>query len=88
MIDEAIDELTPTVGVRAACVALGESRARHYRRHRKSPAPAKPERVAMPQPRALSDVASTWDRSPPCTGSSASTMKSVTGDVMPPTRPG
>ena len=35
---------------------LGESRARHYRRHRKSPAPPKPERVATPQPRALSEV--------------------------------
>ena len=56
MIDEAIEELTPTVGVRAACAAVGESRARHYRRHRKSPPPPKPERVATPQPRALSDV--------------------------------
>ena len=56
MIDEAIDELTPVVGVRAACAALGESRARHYRRHRKTPAPPKPERVATPQPRALTEV--------------------------------
>ncbi len=56
MIDEAIDELTPMVGARAACAALGESRARHYRRHRKSPAPPKSERVATPQPRALSEV--------------------------------
>ena len=39
MIDEAIDELTPVVGVRAACAALGERRARHYRRHRKCPGP-------------------------------------------------
>jgi len=56
VIDDAIEELTPTVGVRAACAALGESRARHYRRHRKSPAPPRPERVATPQPRALSEV--------------------------------
>ena len=56
MIDDAIGELTPVVGVRAACRALGESRARHYRRHRKSPAPPKPERVTTPQPRALSEV--------------------------------
>jgi putative transposase len=56
VIDEAIEELTPTVGVRAACAALGESRARHYRRHRKSPAPPKPERVVTSQPRALSEI--------------------------------
>jgi putative transposase len=56
VIDDAIAELTPTVGVRAACRALGEPRARHYRRHRKSPAPPKPERLATPQPRALSEV--------------------------------
>ena len=56
MIDEAVEELTPVVGVRAACHALGESRARYYRRHRKSPVRAKPERVVTPQPRALSEV--------------------------------
>ena len=56
MIDEAIAELTPIVGVRAACAAVGESRARHYRRHRTSPAPTRPERIAAPQPRALSEV--------------------------------
>ncbi len=56
MIDQAIGELTPVVGVRAACAALGESRARHYRRHRQSPAPPRRERVATPQPRALSEV--------------------------------
>lgn len=56
MIDDAINELAPVVGVRAACAAVGESRARHYRRHRKSPAPPKPERVVAPQPRALSEV--------------------------------
>ena len=56
MIYDAINELAPVVGVRAACAAVGEPRARHYRRHRKSPAPPKPERVATPQPRALSEV--------------------------------
>jgi len=56
VIDDAIDELTPVVGVRAACRAVGESRARHYRRHPKSPVPPRPERVATPQPRALSEV--------------------------------
>lgn len=56
MIDEAIEELAPVVGVAAACRAVGEHRARHYRRHRKSPAPARPERPATPQPRALSAV--------------------------------
>jgi putative transposase len=56
MIDDAIGELTPVVGVRAACRAVGEARARHYRRHRKSPAPPRPERVVTPQPRALSEV--------------------------------
>jgi putative transposase len=56
VIDKTIAELTPIVGVRAACAAVGESRARHYRRHRKSPAPPRPERVVAPQPRALSEV--------------------------------
>lgn len=56
MIDKTIAELTPMLGVRAACAAVGESRARHYRRHRKSPAPPRPERVVAPQPRALSEV--------------------------------
>ena len=56
MIDEAINELAPLVGVRAACAALGEPRARHYRRHRKSPAPLRPPQKPAPQPRALSDA--------------------------------
>ncbi len=56
MIDEAIFELVPVLGVRAACAALGESRARHYRRHRKGPVPPRPERVQVPQPRALTEV--------------------------------
>lgn len=56
MIDEAVDELTPIVGVKAGCAAVGEVRARWYRRHRQSPPPEKPERVPTPQPRALTEV--------------------------------
>ncbi len=54
MIDAAIAELTPLVGVRQACEAVGEAQARWYRRHRHSPAPARPERSPAPHPRALS----------------------------------
>ena len=54
MIDDAITELTPIVGVKAACVALGRPRANHYRWHRKSPARPRPARPTTPQPRALS----------------------------------
>ncbi len=56
MIDDAIFELAPLVGVTAACAAVGRPRATHYRWHRKSPEPAKPERMPTPQPRALDDV--------------------------------
>src|SRR4051812_17118692 len=42
MIDEAIVELEPVIGVRAACRATGRAQARHYRRHRQSPAPVPP----------------------------------------------
>ena len=56
MIDHAIGELTPVVGVRRACTAVGEAQARWYRRHRQSPPPPRPERVSAPQPRALSEV--------------------------------
>ncbi len=55
MIDQAIAELAPLVGVRAGCAAVGEAQARWYRRHRQSP-PVRPERVPAPQPRALSEV--------------------------------
>ena len=54
MIDETITELVPLVGVKAACAAVGRSRATHYRKHRLTPAPARPVRVPKPQPRALS----------------------------------
>jgi putative transposase len=56
VIDEAIDELTPMIGVKGACLAVGESRSRHYRRHRKSPTPPSPERLRTPQLRALSEI--------------------------------
>lgn len=44
------------MGTKAACAALGRSRQTHYRLHRKSPPPPRPERVPARQPRALSDV--------------------------------
>jgi putative transposase len=56
MIDQAVAELTAIVGVRGACAAVGEARARWYRRHRQSPPLPKPERVPAAQPRALSEV--------------------------------
>jgi putative transposase len=56
VIDAAIAELEPIVGVRAGCAAVGEAQARWYRRHRQSPPSPKPERVPAPQPRALSEV--------------------------------
>lgn len=56
MIDEAIAELEPIIGTRAACRATGRPQARHYRRHRRSPAPARPVRERKAQPRALSEA--------------------------------
>jgi transposase len=56
MIDPAIGELTPLIGVRRACKAVGEAQTRWYRRHRQSPPPRHSERVPKPQPRALSEV--------------------------------
>jgi putative transposase len=54
MIDEAIAELTPLIGKRAACRATGRAQASHYRRHRQSPRPPRPARQRRVQPRALS----------------------------------
>jgi len=54
--DAAIAELAPTIGVRAACDAIGAAQASYYRRHRHSPAPPRPATVPQrdrPQPRAL-----------------------------------
>ena len=53
MIDETILELTPLVGVTAACQAVGRPRSSHYRHHRKSPKPATPVKARKRQPRAL-----------------------------------
>jgi len=52
--DEAIAALGPLIGVQNACRAVGEARARYYRRHRRCPAPRQPARESAPQPRALS----------------------------------
>ena len=56
MTDQAVAELAPLVGVRAGCAAVGQARARWYRRHRQSPPPPRPEWARAPQPRALSEV--------------------------------
>ena len=56
MIDDAITELTPLIGTRKACQATGRPQASHYRRHRQSPAPARPPRAPRPQPRALTST--------------------------------
>jgi putative transposase len=56
MIDQAIGELEPLIGVRAACRATGRSQATHYRRHRQSTPPPRPPRRAQVQPRALTSV--------------------------------
>jgi putative transposase len=57
--DQAVVELTPHLGVRAACQALGAAQAGYYRRHRQSlvPAPKKtiPHRERA-QPRALGEA--------------------------------
>ncbi|MFZ1911588.1 MAG: IS3 family transposase, partial [Propionicimonas sp.] len=54
VIDETILELTPLVGVTAACQAVGRPRSTHYRHHRTSPKPAPPAKTRKRQPRALS----------------------------------
>jgi putative transposase len=56
MTDEAVAELAPVAGTRAACAAVGVAQASWYRRHRASPAPVR--RAPVPrqdrhQPRAL-----------------------------------
>ena len=56
MIDETITELAPVVGTKAACRAVGRSRATHYRRHRRSPAPPRQCREPARQPRALTEA--------------------------------
>jgi len=58
MIDAAIEQLSPLVGVKAACVAVGRPRSSHYRAHPVTPPPvASTEPVARKtQPRALSSA--------------------------------
>ncbi len=53
MICETVEELTPIVGTRPACRALGASPATVYRR--RSPPPPRPRRPRTPPARALSD---------------------------------
>jgi putative transposase len=54
-VEAAVGELAPVVGTRAACAAVGRSRATHYRHHRVGPPPAQPPAmVHRAQPRALS----------------------------------
>jgi putative transposase len=54
MTDQAIGDLAAVVGKRAACAALGRSRATYYRRNRQSPPVPRLPRAPAPQPRALS----------------------------------
>ena len=57
MTDQAVSELAPQLGVRAACEAVGAAQAGYYRRHRQSPPPQRPEPIPhrqRRQPRALS----------------------------------
>lgn len=56
MVDTAISQLGPVVGVRQACAAVGVAQADWYRRHRQTPAPPRPTRPRRAQPRALTPV--------------------------------
>ena len=59
LIDDAVAELAPLIGKRAACRATGRPQASYYRQHRQSPAPLPvhgPKRAPRPQPRALSEA--------------------------------
>ena len=56
VVDETIAGLAPLIGKRAACAALGRSRATYYRWHRQSPSPPRQPRTPTPQPRALSQT--------------------------------
>jgi len=56
MTDQAVAELVPVTGTRAACAAVGCAQASWYRRHRQSPPPPRPEPIThreRRQPRAL-----------------------------------
>ena len=59
MTDAAINDLSPVVGVRAACDAVGVPQATWYRRHRQSPPRPRPAPIPhrdRAQPRALTDA--------------------------------
>ena len=59
MIDTAVVELTPIVGAKAACDAVGRSRASHYRAHPARPVALGPAPAPAPrrrQPRALTEA--------------------------------
>jgi putative transposase len=56
MTDQALADLAPLIGTRAACAAVGQPRATYYRHHRPRPALRRPQRERAPQPRALSPV--------------------------------
>jgi transposase-like protein len=59
MIDTAVVELTPIVGAKAACDAVGRSRASHYRAHPAGPVlhgPAPTPAARKRQPRALTEA--------------------------------
>jgi putative transposase len=53
LVDAAIAQLQPLIGVRAACRATGRPQANHYRAHRQSPPLVKATRQRRPSPRAL-----------------------------------
>ena len=55
MIEQTVEELTPRIGTRPACRAMGASPATIYRR-RRPPAPAREPRPAARSPRALTDT--------------------------------
>ena len=54
MIEEAVEEITPIVGTRPACRALGAAHATVYRRRR--PPEPRPPRPRLAPARALSDA--------------------------------
>jgi putative transposase len=60
MIDGAVAELGPEVGIKAACAAAGRARATYYRRRPGAPPRPPASRSRRPQPRALSEVEREW----------------------------
>ena len=59
MTDAAVDQLSPHLGVWGACQAVGGAQAGYYRRHRQSPAPARPAPIPHQQrhqPRKLTEA--------------------------------